>query len=70
VARARHLVTAGHRVVLSNSRGPATLTGIAANLGPLASAGTVAEAAAADIVFLAVRLAGHPGRPGRAAGLG
>ncbi|MET0456987.1 MAG: NAD(P)-binding domain-containing protein [Mycobacterium sp.] len=53
-ALARHLVTAGHRVVLSNSRGPSTLDEVVANLGPLASAGTVAQAARADMVFLTV----------------
>jgi predicted dinucleotide-binding enzyme len=53
-ALARHLITAGHPVVLSNSRGPATLGDVIASLGPLATAGTVAEAAHADIVFLTV----------------
>jgi predicted dinucleotide-binding enzyme len=53
-ALARHLVTAGHRVTLSNSRGPSTLTEVVADLGPLASAGTIAQAAEADMVFLAV----------------
>jgi hypothetical protein len=65
-------VAAGHRVVLSNSRGPATLEEVVKDLGPLASAGTAAEAAAADMVFLAVRwpdipaaLAGLPAWDGR-----
>jgi predicted dinucleotide-binding enzyme len=53
-ALAGHLVTAGHRVTLSNSRGPSTLDGVVSTLGPLASAGTVAQAAAADMVFLTV----------------
>ncbi|WP_422743429.1 NADPH-dependent F420 reductase [Mycobacterium sp. WMMD1722] len=53
-AIARHLVTAGHRVMLSNSRGPSTLGEVVADLGPLASAGTVAQAAEADVVFLTV----------------
>lgn len=53
-AIARHLVTAGHRVMLSNSRGPSTLTEVVTDLGELASAGTVAEAAEADMVFLTV----------------
>lgn len=53
-ALARHLVTAGHRVMLSNSRGPSTLAEVVADLGPLASAGTVARAAEADMVFLTV----------------
>jgi predicted dinucleotide-binding enzyme len=53
-ALARHLVRAGHRVTLSNSRGPSTLDEVVATLGPLASAGTVARAAEADMVFLTV----------------
>lgn len=60
-AIARHLVTAGHRVMLSNSRGPASLDDVVAELGPLASAGSVAEAAAAaDLVILAVRWSDVP----------
>jgi predicted dinucleotide-binding enzyme len=53
-ALSRHLVTAGHRVTLSNSRGPSTLDEVVSGLGPLATAGTVAQAAQADVVFLAV----------------
>jgi len=60
-AIAGHLVAAGHRVVLSNSRGPATLGDVVARLGPLAAGGTVAQAAAADMVFLAVRWTNIPG---------
>lgn len=54
-----HLATAaGYNVVLSNSRGPASLAGLVKELGPLARAGTVDEAiAAADIVSLAIPLA-------------
>lgn len=52
---AGHLVAAGHRVVLSNSRGLASLRDIVTRLGPLATAGTAAEAAVADMVFLTVR---------------
>jgi 8-hydroxy-5-deazaflavin:NADPH oxidoreductase len=52
-ALARHVVKAGYPVTLSNSRGPQTLTDVVADIGPLASAGTVAQAAEADIVFLA-----------------
>jgi hypothetical protein len=65
-AIAAHLVTAGHHVVLSNSRGPASLEDVVKGLGPLATAGTIAEAAAADMVFLAVR---WPDIPGALAGL-
>ena len=44
---ARLSVAAGHHVVLSNSRGPDTLTDLVGELGPLAAAGTGEEAAAA-----------------------
>lgn len=54
-ALAAHIVKAGHNVTLSNSRGPDTLSDVVAGLGRHASAGTVAQAANADIVFLAVR---------------
>jgi predicted dinucleotide-binding enzyme len=60
-AIAGHLVGVGCRVILSNSRGPATLDEVVERLGPLATAGTVAEAAAADMVFLAVRWTDVPG---------
>jgi len=54
---ARLSVAAGHRVVLSNSRGPETLKGLADELGPLARAGTVEQAAAAgEIVVVAIPL--------------
>lgn len=50
-------VAAGYDVVLSNSRGPETLSELAAELGPHASAGTVAQAAAAgDIVVVTIPL--------------
>jgi predicted dinucleotide-binding enzyme len=52
---ARLAVAAGHQVVLSNSRGPQTLAGLVADLGPLARAATPAQAAAAaDIVVVSV----------------
>ena len=50
----RLALTAGHTVILSNSRGPESLTELVGRLGANASAGTVAEAARADIVILAV----------------
>src|SRR5258707_10267366 len=53
-AIANHLVNAGHEVVLSNRRGPSSLEPVVSRLGPLASAGTVQEAAWADMVFLTV----------------
>jgi 8-hydroxy-5-deazaflavin:NADPH oxidoreductase len=54
---ARLAVNAGFHVVLSNSRGPGTLSDLARRLGPHARAATLAEAAAAgDIVVVAVPL--------------
>ena len=54
---ARLATGAGYDVVLSNSRGPGTLTGLTGQLGPHARAATPAEAAAAgDIAVLAVPL--------------
>jgi predicted dinucleotide-binding enzyme len=47
-------VKAGYSVVLSNSRGPGSLTDYVHGLGSLASEGTVVEAARADVVVLAV----------------
>jgi len=52
---ARLSVAAGHRVVLSNSRGPDTLQDLAAELGPQARAATAAEAAVAgELVVVSV----------------
>ncbi len=52
---ARLSVAAGHQVVLSNSRGPATLADLAAGLGPLARAGSGQDAAAqSDIVVVSI----------------
>src|SRR5512146_3528874 len=52
---ARLAVAAGHQVVLSNSRGPQTLAGLVADLGPLARAATpAAAAAAADIMVVSI----------------
>jgi predicted dinucleotide-binding enzyme len=54
---ARLAVDAGHDVVLSNSRGPETLTDLVAELGPHARVATPAEAAAAgDIVVVTIPL--------------
>nr|WP_194201834.1 NAD(P)-binding domain-containing protein [Glycomyces albidus] len=56
-AIARLAVKAGHRVVLSNSRGPETLADLVAELGPNAAAATPAEAAAAaDIAVVSIPL--------------
>jgi len=45
---------AGRQVVIANSRGPQTLTSVVDALGDGVSAGTPSDAAAADIVVLAV----------------
>ena len=54
---ARLAVAAGHDVVLSNSRGPDTLTDLVSRLGPHARAATAPEAAAAgDLVVVTIPL--------------
>jgi predicted dinucleotide-binding enzyme len=54
---ARLAVDHGYHVALSNSRGPETLAGLAAELGPLATAGTVEQAGAeGDIVVVTIPL--------------
>jgi predicted dinucleotide-binding enzyme len=53
---ARLAVNAGHDVVLSNSRGPETLQGLADELGEHARAGTTQDAAQADLVVLTIPL--------------
>jgi predicted dinucleotide-binding enzyme len=50
---ARHLLTAGHTIVVSNSRGPETLADFVADLGPGVIAGTKQQAAECDVVILA-----------------
>lgn len=61
---ARLAADAGLDVVLSNSRGPQSLTGLVAALGRHARAATTAETAqAADIVVVAVPLAAHQELP-------
>jgi len=49
----RHLINAGHEIIVSNSRGPETLTGFVAEIGPGATAGTKKQAAESDVVILA-----------------
>ena len=50
---ARHLTALGHRVMIANSRGPASLAAVAAETG--AAAATVEQAAhAQDVVIIAV----------------
>ena len=64
---ARLSVAAGHHVVLSNSRGPETLQGLVEELGPLASAATGQQAAAAgDLVVVSVPLKAYPTLPAQA----
>lgn len=54
---ARLAVAHGHDVVLSNSRGPETLSGLVAELGPKARAATPGEAASAgEIVVVTIPL--------------
>ena len=51
---ARASIAAGYDVVIANSRGPGTLTGLVGRLGPRARAGSAADAAAAaDFAVLA-----------------
>ena len=52
LAVGRRLIGAGHRVKLSSARGPQALTPVARGIG--AEAASVSEAAAADLVLLAV----------------
>jgi 8-hydroxy-5-deazaflavin:NADPH oxidoreductase len=69
---ARVLAKKGIAATISNSRGPSSLAALVAELGPSIKAGTVAEAASADIVLMAVRweslpevLSGMPAWNGR-----
>ena len=71
-AFAAQAVRAGYEVILSNSRGPGSLTEVVSRLGPRARAGTREAAAQANIVVLAVQwkqvesaLAGLPPWNGR-----
>lgn len=54
---ARHMLSAGHQVMLSNSRGPQTLGETIAELGPGATAGTREDVLGTDLVVLAVNWA-------------
>lgn len=56
----RHLINAGHAIVVSNSRGPETLAELVADLGPGATAGTKKQAADCDIVILATNWVNVP----------
>jgi 8-hydroxy-5-deazaflavin:NADPH oxidoreductase len=59
-AMARIALRAGRQVVIANSRGPETLTSVVQSLGDGVTAGTPADAAAADIVVIAVMWADVP----------
>ncbi|MBB4019491.1 putative dinucleotide-binding enzyme [Chelatococcus caeni] len=68
---ARHILPFGHEVLISNSRGPATLAMVVRNLGRGASAGTPQQAAEQDVVVLSVewhmsRTLSHQSRTGPA----
>jgi 8-hydroxy-5-deazaflavin:NADPH oxidoreductase len=56
----RHLINAGHTIVVSNSRGPSTLAAFVADLGPGAIAGTREQAAECDIAILATNWVNVP----------
>ncbi len=61
---ARLLTSAGHDVVLSNSRGPDTLTDLVAGLGDRARAGTVQDAATSGgIVIVTIPLKAYSSVP-------
>lgn len=61
---ARLAVTHRYDVVISNSRGPETLSGLVSELGPHARAATVAEAASAgDIVVVTIPLKNYRSVP-------
>jgi 8-hydroxy-5-deazaflavin:NADPH oxidoreductase len=49
----RHLLTAGHTIVVSNSKGPETLADFVADLGRGATAGTKQQAAECEVAILA-----------------
>ncbi|MDF5752906.1 NAD(P)-binding domain-containing protein [Spongiactinospora sp. TRM90649] len=61
---ARLAVNAGHTVVLSNSRGPETLSALVAGMGPAASAATAEQAAAhGDVVVVSIPFSAHEDVP-------
>jgi 8-hydroxy-5-deazaflavin:NADPH oxidoreductase len=64
---ARLAVAAGFNVVVSNSRGPDTLADFVAELGPLARAARIVEAAeAGDLVVAAVPMSAYTSLPAEA----
>jgi 8-hydroxy-5-deazaflavin:NADPH oxidoreductase len=60
---ARLAVATGYQVIMSNSRGPQTLTGLVSELGPLARAGSGEQAAAGDLVVLTIPLRAYQSVP-------
>jgi 8-hydroxy-5-deazaflavin:NADPH oxidoreductase len=61
---ARLAVAHGHQVVISNSRGPETLTALIEELGPKARAGTVLDAAkSGELVLVAIPLRAYRSVP-------
>jgi 8-hydroxy-5-deazaflavin:NADPH oxidoreductase len=54
-AFASQVAKVGYEVIVSNSRGPESLTEVVEHLGPRTKAGTRQEAAEADMVVVAVR---------------
>jgi predicted dinucleotide-binding enzyme len=61
---ARLAVASGYKIVISNSRGPETLAGLVADLGPNTRAATVLEAAqSGDIVVVSVPLKNYRAIP-------
>ena len=56
----RHLMMAGHTLVVSNSKGPETVASFVADLGTGAIAGTKQQAAECDVVILATRWVSVP----------
>lgn len=60
------LARAGHEVVIANRRGPDSLAELVASIGPGARAGTVDDAAAADVVLVAIPLGARDTLPSTA----
>jgi len=60
---ARLAVANGYKVVISNSRGPETLSGLVAELGPNARAATPAEAAQSGDIVVTIPLREHRAVP-------
>jgi predicted dinucleotide-binding enzyme len=63
---AQLFIRAGHAVAISNSRGPGSLAGLVADLGPSAHAATVEEAASfGEVVLLAIPLGAYTTLPAK-----